>query len=98
MDNPKEDKVMDVLIEKAFRSCFLVFFAVTLAACGSSSSSSDDAAVEMMVDVNIASEALTGGVPKTFTYTLPEPETPLTDFTIDLEQSLEAATITVTPN
>ncbi len=90
---------MGVMIQKAFRLVLLLFFSITLVSCGDSSSSSDDdASIAMPVDVSISNEALTGGVPKTFTYTLPKPETPLTDVTIDLEKSLEAATITVTPN
>ena len=67
-----------------------------LLACGGSSSSSDDT-VEMPVQVSISDQPLTGGVPATFTFTLPPPETPFTEVTIDLAKTLEATTITVTP-
>ena len=63
----------------------------------SSRGDNDDASIEMPVDVTITNEPLTGGIPKTFTYSLPAPDTPLTDVNIDLVKTLEAARITVTP-
>lgn len=81
-------------------SALILSLAFLLVSCGGSStnsSSSDDASIEIPVDVTISNELLTGGVPSTFTYTIPKPDTPITDVTIDLVKTLEAATITVTP-
>jgi len=75
-----------------------LFLIVMMSGCGGgSSNSSDDSSLEMPVDVSIDNAVLTGSIPATFTFNVPAPTEPLTEVTIDLVKTLEAATITVTP-
>ena len=79
-----------------------LFLTVLLAGCGGSSSSDDDNADtdtgnEIPVAVSIDNLSLSAGVPTAVTYTIPAPDKPYTEISIDLAATLEAAEITVTP-
>lgn len=88
--------------EKYFRELllagiFMLGILGIVASGGGSSSSSDSPQTSVPISVSLKNVALSAGVPTTITYTIPAPDKPYTDVTIDLAKTLEAANIILTP-
>jgi len=81
-----------------YRLVPLFFMVMTLLGCGGGGSSSGNStANNIPISVSVQSESFTAGVPKGFVYTVPAPSEAYTDVTIDINTTLEAANITITP-
>ncbi len=87
---------MAVIIRRTLLTLVVLVSALGLVHCGGSSSSRSS--VETMpIDVSLQDVQLLAGQPTTITYTIPAADRPYTEITIDLNRTLRAANVAVTP-
>ena len=76
----------------------IVITLVFLSGCGGGgSSNSSGSSEEFHLGAAVDNVALTADVSTTLTFTVPKPDDPYTEITIDIGRTLEEANITVTP-
>ena len=75
----------------------IVFSIQFLPGCGGGSSGSSQSSDEIPVNVSVEDLELIAGERTTVTFTVPKPDDPYTEITLDIGRTLEEADISVTP-